>query len=90
MRGTVSCARAFLATRDEESFPVAVVWRLLPGERPVAVFREPRRLSLRAFADAAGLSPGYLSDLENGRRTGPVATMKALAAALRVDLDMLV
>ena len=39
------------------------------------------------LADAAGLDPGYLSQLENRKRAGPVATIKKLAAALRLDLD---
>ena len=81
---------AHAATRDEESFPDEVVARLVAGENPVKVFREFRALSVRKLAEAAGLSVGYLSDIENGKRKGPIDTMKALAGALNVDLDMLV
>ncbi|TAN61460.1 MAG: XRE family transcriptional regulator [Magnetospirillum sp.] len=83
-------AAAFAASRDEESFPDEVAARLVAGDNPVKVFREHRDLSLRQLAAASGLSLGYLSDIENGKRKGPTDTMKALATALAVDLDMLV
>ena len=78
---------AYHRTQDQETVPDAMVRRLLDGENPITVWREHRSLTLRALADAAGLDPGYLSQLENRKRAGPVATRKKLAAALRVDLD---
>ncbi|MGH7048986.1 MAG: helix-turn-helix domain-containing protein [Stellaceae bacterium] len=39
---------------------------------------------------AAGIGKGYLSQLENGERQGPVQTLKRIANALRVELDDLV
>lgn len=86
----LEAARAFAASRDEESFPDALVGRLLAGEHPVKVLREYRGLSVRGLAGIADLSPGYLSDIENGKRTGPTATMRRLAEALNVTLDDLV
>jgi transcriptional regulator with XRE-family HTH domain len=68
-------------------FPHAVVARLVGGENPIVVWRGHRGMTLRALAETAGIDPGYLSQLENGKRTGPVATMKKLATALRLDLD---
>lgn len=81
---------AHAATEDEESFPDAVVERLVAGENPIRVFREHRGLSIRKLAEAVGFSAGYLSDIETGKRTGTTATLKALAEGLAVDLDMLV
>lgn len=78
---------AYHRTRNQELVPDAVVARLLEGESPITVWREHRGMTLRALADAAGLDPGYLSQLENGKRAGPVATIKKLAAALKLDLD---
>ena len=78
---------AYHATRDQETVPNAVVRRLIAGENPITVWREHRGMTLRALADAAGLDPGYLSQLEHGKRAGPVATIKKLATALKVDLD---
>ena len=78
---------AYRRTRDQETVPDAVVRRLVAGENPITVWREHRGMTLRALAEAAGLDPGYLSQLENRKRAGPVATIKKLASALRLDLD---
>ena len=78
---------AYHHTRDQETVPDAVVARLIEGKNPITVWREHRGLTLRALADVTGLAPGYLSQLENRKRAGPVATMKKLAAALRLDID---
>jgi ribosome-binding protein aMBF1 (putative translation factor) len=80
-------AKAFAATRDEESFPAEIVARLVAGESPVKVFRSHRGLSIRALAGASGLSSTLVSDIETGKLTGSVSALKALAAALDVDLD---
>jgi DNA-binding XRE family transcriptional regulator len=78
---------AWHRTRDEETVPAAVVDRLLAGESPIRVWREHRGMTLTALAAAAGIGKGYLSQLEKGERQGPTATLKQIAAALRVDLD---
>ena len=78
---------AYHRTRDQETVPDAVVRRLVAGENPITVWREHRGMTLRALAEAARLDPGYLSQLENRKRAGPVATIKKLAAVLQLDLD---
>ncbi|HWD58740.1 MAG TPA: helix-turn-helix transcriptional regulator [Stellaceae bacterium] len=78
---------AYNRTRDQETVPDTVVRRLVAGDNPITVWREHRGMSLRALAGASGLSPGYLSQVENGKRAGPVATIKKLAAVLRLDID---
>lgn len=78
---------AYYRTRGQETVPDAVVGRLIDGESPITVWREHRGMTLRALAEVAGLDPGYVSQLEHRKRAGPVATMKKLATALRVDLD---
>lgn len=53
------------------------------------VIREKDGHSLTSLAKVAGMSLGYLSDLENGRRW-PNATMtKKLAVALNVPVSVL-
>jgi transcriptional regulator with XRE-family HTH domain len=42
------------------------------------------------LSDAVGMTQGYLSDLENGRRRGTAESLAKLARALRVPLDLLV
>jgi transcriptional regulator with XRE-family HTH domain len=36
------------------------------------------------------LSQGYISDIENGRRTGTAAALRQIANVLKVPLDLLV
>ena len=70
-----------------DGLPVGQVERLLAGEHPIRVWREHRGLSVRALARMAEVDPAYLSQIENGRKPGSVAALRALAKALAVDLD---
>ena len=78
---------AYAATREEESVPVEVVDRLLAGENPVRVWREFRGLTVSALAERAGVAKGYLSEIETGKKTGSLNTLRAVATVLDVDID---
>jgi DNA-binding XRE family transcriptional regulator len=78
---------AYCRTRDQETVPAEIVGRLVAGDNPVKVWREHRKMTLRALAEAAEMNAGYLSQIEKGARHGTVATLKRIADALRVDLD---
>lgn len=75
---------------SEELVPSAVVDRLLKGETPLAVWREHRNLSQAELARQSGVNRVQIIDIEVGRKTGSVATLKKLATALEIDLDDLV
>jgi transcriptional regulator with XRE-family HTH domain len=47
-------------------------------------------MSLAGLAAQAGIGKGYLSQIENGERTGTIETLKKLAAALGADLEDIV
>ncbi len=78
-----ACDRA----REQEAFPVGVLDRMLAGEHPIAVFRSYRGLTQKQLAEAVGITPLYLSQIERGTRTGSVATLRAIADTLHVELD---
>jgi len=80
-------SEAHAAAAGDERVPIAVAERLVAGESPIRVWREHREMTLDQLGAAAGLSKGYLSDLENGNRAGPVETLQAIARALKVSLD---
>lgn len=82
--------KAKLASGEEELVPSAVLDRLLAGENPVRVWRETRGMTVKDLAAAAGVSAPYLSQIESGLREGGVATLKKLAAALRLRIDDIV
>lgn len=81
--------KARLAAGETEAFPFEVADRILDGEHPVAVFRAHRGLTARRLADAAGVAPSYLSEIENGKKPGSFDAMARIADALRVPLDLL-
>lgn len=70
-----------------ESYPAELVDRIIDGESPVRVFREYRGLSAAETARKAGIHRVQLHDIETGKSRGSVDTLKAIAAALSVDLD---
>ncbi len=52
--------------------------------------REEKKISLVDFARDIGISPAYLSQLENGRKENPkLEIMLNITQALDIDLDML-
>lgn len=75
---------------DEESFPMAIVDRMVAGESAIRVYRQHRGMTQKEVAEAAGISPLYLSQIERGTRKGSVSTLSAIAKVLRVRLDDLI
>ncbi len=52
--------------------------------------REERNISLVGFAGEVGISPGYLSQLENGRKDNPnLDIVLRIAQALDIEIDTL-
>jgi ribosome-binding protein aMBF1 (putative translation factor) len=70
--------------------PKEVVDRLAKGENAVRVLREWQDVTQLYLSFKTGLSQGYISDIENGRRTGTPAALRRIADALKVPLDLLV
>jgi DNA-binding XRE family transcriptional regulator len=86
----VDASRAAQA-RGEDVALAEAVWRAIEaGESPVKVLRKHRGLTQAELAAAAGVSQGYVAELEAGRKSGAPETLKALARALGVPLDVLV
>ena len=88
-------ARVVARARKEISsggplLPKDVVDRIANGENPVRVLREWREETQMYLHFKTGLSQGYISDIENGRRVGTVASLRLIANVLDVPLDQLV
>jgi len=69
--------------------PMAIVDRLAAGGNPIRVLRQFRDLTQDELATAVGITQNYLSDLENGKRKGPLALHRKFATALGVALELL-
>jgi DNA-binding XRE family transcriptional regulator len=85
----ILAARVLAAAPVEESFPADVADRLVAGESPIRVFRELRGMTQEILAAAAGTSAQYLSQIERGDREAGRKMLPRLAAALKVDEDLL-
>ena len=82
-------ARAALAAGNEIVMPKPVVDRLAAGENAIRVLREWRDMTQAELAVRVGITQGYLSELEAGRRKGPVALHQKIARGLDVPIDLL-
>jgi DNA-binding XRE family transcriptional regulator len=69
--------------------PKETVDRLANGENPIRVLREFRGQTQLKFAASVSIAQGYLSDLESGKRKGPLALHQKIARALNVPLELL-
>lgn len=67
--------------------PSDVVHRIAGGEHPVRVWRLHRGLKAVELAREAGISPGYLSEIETAKKDGTFRTMALIAKTLGVRLD---
>ena len=85
----VQKARDAIAARREIVLPKAVVDRLVAGENPIRVLREWRGATQVELVAAIGITQGYLSELEAGKRKGPIALHQKIAEALGVPIDLL-
>lgn len=79
-----------MQARGGQPMPIEWADRIIAGESAVRVWREFRGLSLRGLAAKAGVSVGYLSEIEAGKKPGSVEAYKALAEALDTSVDWLV
>jgi len=70
--------------------PKHIVDRLANGESPIRVLREWRDVTQLYLSFKTGLSQGYISDVETGRRKGAASALRRIADVLKVPLDLLV
>jgi transcriptional regulator with XRE-family HTH domain len=63
--------------------------RLRRGEHPIAVWRDHRGFTQKALAEQVKMTAAQLSEIENGKKTGSVATLQRLAQTLGVTVDEL-
>lgn len=74
----------------EEVFPAAIVRQTLSsGANRIRIWRDYRAMTAEKLAKAAGISRAYLTQIENGHRTGPAELYAKLAGILKVDMEML-
>lgn len=64
--------------------------QLLDAKTPLAFWRKHRRMTQQALSKSIGVAQGFISEIENGTKTGDVQTLAAMARVLAISLDDLV
>ena len=83
-------AMAALESGDEELIPAEFVNRLLNGENALRVYRELRGYTQAALAEKAEVNRVTIAEIETGRKSGSVKTLRKLANALAITVDDLI
>ncbi|PSJ64941.1 helix-turn-helix domain-containing protein [Kumtagia ephedrae] len=78
-----------LAGDPNPHLPAEVSSLLLHGHTRLQVLRKWRGIAQFKLAASAGITQGYLSELERGRKSGSAETIAGLAQALEVPVDWL-
>jgi DNA-binding XRE family transcriptional regulator len=86
----IAATDAKIARGEDIALPTAVWAAIESGEHPVRAIRKYRRLTQSDVAKRAGLRQGYIADIEAGKKKGSAASLKSIAAALNVPLDVIV
>jgi len=73
-----------------DSLPQKMVKRLLKAPNPLGVYRQWRGFNQSSLARASGVNRVQIADIEAGRKTGGVDTLRKLANTLEISLDDLV
>ena len=64
--------------------------QLLNAKTPLAFWRKHRGMTQEALSKSVGVAQGFVSEIENGTKTGDVQTLAAIARVLAISLDDLV
>lgn len=79
-----------VANGSETILTDAEMDQLLAAKTPLAFWRKRRGLTQGQLSEATGVAQGFLSEIENGGKTGDVHTLAKIARTLAVSLDDLV
>jgi mRNA interferase RelE/StbE len=79
-----------LAAGRDELIPEVFADRLIEGESAVRVFRDLRGLTQSSLSRLSGVNRVQIADIEAGRSSGSIETMRKLSDALGVTIDDLV
>jgi len=64
--------------------------QLLRAKTPLAFWRKHRGMTQEALSKSIGVAQGFVSEIENGTKTGDVQTLANMARVLAISLDDLV
>lgn len=74
----------------EDVIPSEVTFAIIDGTHPIRAWRKYKNIKMNQLASKSGVSSAYLSQIENGNRNPTIETLKAIASALEVELEVLI
>ena len=74
----------------EVTIPAEVTFTILEGTNAIRAWREYQKMTMKDLAGKVGISPAYLSQIENNRRNPTIDTLRAISRELAIDIDMLI
>ncbi|HHD56160.1 MAG TPA: XRE family transcriptional regulator [Desulfobulbaceae bacterium] len=74
----------------EITIPGEITFAVLEGISPIRAWRKYKKIKMKELAKQIGISAAYLSQIENKKRNPTIETLKAIAEALELDIDMLI
>jgi predicted transcriptional regulator len=75
---------------NEITVPGDITFAILEETSPIRAWREYKNIKMNELSKKAGISPAYLSQIENNKRNPTIDTLKAIARELDIDIDMLI
>ena len=79
-----------MESREEQNIPGVVTFAILEGIHPIRAWREHKQITVRELAKRAGITSSYLSQIETGKRNPTIDTLKSIAEALGIDVEILI
>jgi len=77
--------------RSDHSLPADYALRIfMEIDHPLTVWRDYRGMTQRALSERSGVAPGYISEIESGKKKGSLDAFRKLAHALDTSIDALV
>ena len=74
----------------EMTVPGEVTFAILEGTNPIRAWREHKKIKMNELAKKVGISSAYLSQIENKKRNPTIDTLKEIARALNLEIEMLI
>ncbi len=75
---------------EDQNIPGEVTFAILEGIHPIRAWREYKQITVRELAKRAGITSSYLSQIETGKRNPTIDTLKSIAEALGIDVEILI
>lgn len=76
-----------IETGEEPLIPDEDMDAYLAAPTPLAYWRKKRGMTQATLAGAAGVAQGFISEIESGKKTGDVSTLRKISAALGLRID---